>query len=358
MKIKICLFLLLFLLATSLLPYSVLWVGGVGEPLQQASARGVGMGGVSIAIPYHTAELNPACMSLQKTSLALTGVQEAVYSSSGEVGVTSYDFRLPALCVAFPLPWAATVHARYAQTISADFALSRDDTIPGEPDVPYVHELSRDGSITSLSVGLSKSIHPVTVGLRGCMDFGSFLDVQRIDFQSGNYQDSYDELTREFNGFTYEIGILCELASLSIGGCYRAKNELGSDLTFPLSYGIGASYSLGRTLIGLDYATSLWKQTDEDYDDARTVALGCEYTMGLSKLRGGYRHSSSYYNQIKEHMVTAGIGFPLRTENGGIELAMEVGMRSDTDQELEEKLVRFAFTFWGLEKWEKRTTYP
>ena len=190
------------------------------------------------------------------------------------------------------------------------------------------------------------------------MDFGSFLDIQQIDFQSGEYTDSYDELTREFNGLTYEIGILCQLANLSVGGCYRAKNDLGSDLTSPVFYGVGASYSVGRTLIGLDYTSSLWSQTDEKYDDARTVAFGCEYTIGRSMLRGGYRHSSSYYNEIKEHIVTAGIGFPLRTENGGIELAMEVGMRSGSSEEMEEKLLRFAFTFWGLEKWERRTTYP
>lgn len=345
-----------FLFATPGLPYSILWVGGVGEPLQQVTARGMGMGGVSIAIAYHTAELNPACMSLDKTSIALTGVQEVIYSSGGGAHATSYDFRLPGLCIAFPLPWEVAVDARYTQNISADFALCGEDTISGEP---YLHELSRDGSITNVSLGLRKRFYPVTIGLRGCMDFGSFLDEQRIDFQSADYTDSYDRLIREFNGFSYRIGILYRLAGLSVGGFYRTRSELGSDLTLPPSYGVGTSYSVGRTLIGLDYTTSLWSQTDEHYDNARAVGIGCEYRVGHSKLRAGYRYSSSYYHQIREHAVTAGIGFPLRKQSGGIELAVEMGMRGDSDQPgLEEKLVRFGFTFWGLEKWERRTSYP
>jgi hypothetical protein len=356
MKTKHCLYLLSFLLTTPVAPYSTLWVGGVGEPLHPATARGMGMGGVSIAIPYHIGQLNPACLSLGNTSFSLTGLQEVVYSSGAEENATASDFRLPQLCIAFPLPWSGTIDAKYMQRIDADFALFQKDTVYGEP---YTHELSRDGAIAEISVGLSKSLHPVTIGVRGCMNFGSFLDEQRVDFESPEYTESNDQLTREFKGYGYEIGLLLQLAGLHVGGLYRAESEVADDLTLPPSYGVGASYSIGRVLLGADYTSSLWQQTDEEYEDAYAAAVGCEYTLGGSRLRAGYRYSSSYYNQIKQHTVTAGLGFPLGKGNAGLELAIEAGLRrsSGTDN-LDERLLRAGFTFWGLERWGRRTSYP
>lgn len=358
MKIRVSILLLSFLFATPVLPYSTLWIGGVGEPLYQRTARGMGMGGIAIAIPYHIAELNPACISIDETSISLTGVQEIVSTIGDGSDVTSYDFRLPELYLAFPLSWSATVDARYIQIIDADFEVSRQDTIDGEP---YLHELSRDGSIANISLGLSKRLHPITVGVRGGMNFGSFLDEQRIHFESGEYKDAYDQFTRELSGFSYEIGVLCRLARIHVGGFYRGKSDLESDLVLPVAYGVGISYSFGGALVGLDYTNSLWHQTDEDYDNAYTAAVGCEYVLGQSKLRTGYRYSSSYYQKIREHVVAAGVGFPLgkRKRGGGLELALEMGMRNNSDQpDMKERLVRLGFTFWGLERWTRRTTYP
>jgi hypothetical protein len=316
----------------------------------------MGMGGVSIAIPYHIAQTNPACLFLDNTSYSLTGLQEVVYSSGAEENATSSDFRLPQLSVAFPLPWSGTIDAKYTQSIDADFALSEKDTVYGEP---YTHELSRDGAIAEISVGLSKRLHPVTVGVRGCMNFGSFLDEQRIDFESPEYVESNDQLTREFQGYGFEVGLLLKLAGLHAGGFYRAESEVADDLTLPPSYGVGVSYSFGGTLIGLDYTSSLWQQTDEEYEDAYAAAVGCEYALGSSRLRAGYRYSSSYYNQIKQHTLTAGLGFQLGRGNAGLELAIEAGLRRSSDvDELDEKLLRAGFTFWGLERWGRRTTYP
>jgi hypothetical protein len=356
MKIRHSLCLLPFFLTTAVAPYSTLWVGGVGEPLHPASARGLGMGGVSIAIPYHIAQTNPACLSLDNTSYSLTGLQELVYSSRADENATASDFRLPQLCIAYPLPWSSAIGAKYAQEIDADFAFSQKDTVYGEP---YTHELSRDGAIAEISIGLSKSLHPLTVGVRGCMNFGSFFDEQRIDFDSPEYTESNDELTREFRGYGYEVGLLLRLAALHVGALYRAESEVADDLTLPASYGVGVSYSFGRTLVGIDYTSSLWQQTQDEYEDAYAAAVGCEYTLGSSRLRAGYRYSSSYYNQIKQHTVTAGLGFPLGKGNAGFEVAIEAGLRRSSDaDDLDEKLLRAGFTFWGLERWGRRTTYP
>lgn len=314
------------------------------------------MGGVSIAIPYRIAELNPACVALNKTSISVTGIQEVISSGNGSSKANSYDFRIPGLSLAFPIPGSATVDARYTQVIDADFDLCRQDTIGEEP---YLHELSRDGSVGNISIGLSKKFRPVTIGIRGGLNFGSFLDEQRLDFESGDYKDSYDKLTKEFFGLNYEIGLLYRLAGFSVGGFYRTSSELGNGLRLPQSYGVGISYSHGRAIFGADYITSMWHQSDNDYEDSYMAGIGCEYSVGSSKLRGGYRYSSSYYNQIREHTITAGFGFPFKEQNGGLELALEAGIRGYSGGEaLRERLVRFGCTFWGLEKWKRRTTYP
>lgn len=358
MKNRICILLLSLLLAVPVLPYSALWLGGLGEPLPQMTARTMAMGGVSIAIPYHVTGINPASISLDKTCISLTGVQEVVSTTGGDIdgSVNSSDFKLPEISIGFPLSWEATVDAKYVQTIDADCEFSRQDTIDGNP---YIHELSRDGLVATASVGLSKKFHPVTIGVRGLMNFGSFLDEQQIDFESGNYEDASDQFTREFRGFGYEFGVLCRLAPVLVGGFYRTKSDVGSDLVLPSAYGVGVSYSSDRTLIGLDYTVSCWNQTHENYDDARAIGIGGEYSLGQPKLRAGYRYSSSYYREIKEHMLTAGVGFPLAKGRAGLELAMELGIRSGSNEDdPKEKFGRLGFTFWGSEKWERRTSYP
>lgn len=354
MKISAYLSFAMLIFSSPAVPYSILWVGTAGEPLQPRHAREMAMGGVSIAIPYHLAGPNPASLSLTRTSSSLTGVQEIVSSGDGEDRVTSYDFRLPELTLAFPLPWDAAIDARYTQAIDADFDLASNGTVD---DIPFVHELSRDGSIGNVSIGVGKTFNVVTVGLRGGFNFGSFQDEQRIDFESQEYEDSYDQLLREFSGFAYDAGFLLRLAGFSVGGVHRAKSDCGSDLLLPPSYGIGLAYSHRNLLMGVDYNTSVWSESDDEYENAYSAGVGCEYALGQTKLRAGYRYSSSYCYDITEHTISAGFGFPFRQVNGGLELAVETVLRS-SNQDLNERLVRLGFTFWGGEKWERRTTYP
>jgi hypothetical protein len=353
MKSRLSIVLLTLLLAHPAFPHSNLWIGGVGEPVVYSSARSMGMGGVTIAIPHHLPQLNPATIVLDKTSVSLTGLQEAVSVSADDGSALTYDFRFPQFAIAFPLPWKSSLDATYRETIVADFALSREDTVDGEP---YVHELSRDGSIGNLSVGLSTRIEPVALGARAVFSFGSYVDEQRIDLESTQYVDAEEEFTRELDGFGYELGALITLAQISAGGYYRLKNDVGDGLTLPASYGVGLSYSHAQILVGLDYTSTQWNDSDADYDNSMTIATGLEYVRRKTTFRAGYRFGGSYLNDITEHAITGGIGFsPTRTR--GMEFALELGLRSDVN-DTSERFARLGCTFWGLEGWERRKSYP
>jgi hypothetical protein len=313
----------------------------------------MGMGGVSIAISHHIPQANPACIVLDKTSVSLTGLQEAVSVSGDDGSALTYDFRFPHFAVAFPLPWTSSLDARYSERIVADFSLSREDTIDGEP---YVHELSRDGSIGSLSLGLSTQLRPVALGARAVFNFGSYVDEQRIDLTSSDYVDAEEKLATELDGFGYELGALVTLAPFSLGGHYKTKSDVGDGLTLPPSYGVGLSYSHAKMLFGIDYTATQWQETDSGYDNTGTVAVGGEYTGTKATFRAGYRYGQSYLNDIREHAITGGIGVAL-TARRGLEFAIELGLRSDVN-DTDETFARFGCTFWGIEGWERRKTYP
>ncbi|MGN8071354.1 hypothetical protein [Mucilaginibacter sp. 22184] len=152
------------------------------------------------------------------------------------------------------------------------------------------------------------------------------------------------------------------------------KQSSKTKIKLPLTNRFGISFqSDGKFLVGADYTMSKWSQlsiggVNQGLQDSRTFNIGGQYTPNIATIRNylasvDYRLGAIYdetymvvnNTRIKRYALTAGIGMPLRPNNGSfykINLSAEVGRRGSLVNGLvRENYVNIHLGFTLNDKW-------
>ena len=128
-----------------------------------------------------------------------------------------------------------------------------------------------------------------------------------------------------------------------------SKQSAKTKIKLPLTNRFGISFQNdNKFIIGADYTMSKWSQlsiggVNQGLQDSRTFNIGGQYTPNIASIRNylatvDYRLGAIYdetymvvnNTRIKRYALTAGIGMPLRPNNGSfykINLSAEIGKR-------------------------------
>ncbi|SDP95123.1 Long-chain fatty acid transport protein [Mucilaginibacter sp. OK268] len=152
------------------------------------------------------------------------------------------------------------------------------------------------------------------------------------------------------------------------------KQSSKTKIKLPLTNRFGISFqSDGKFLVGADYTMSKWSQLsiggeNQGLQDSRTFNIGGQYTPNIATLRNylasvDYRLGAIYdetymvvnNTRIKRYALTAGVGMPLRPNNGSfykINISAEVGRRGSLVNGLvRENYVNIHLGFTLNDKW-------
>ena len=183
------------------------------------------------------------------------------------------------------------------------------------------------------------------------------------------YQNNSDlEAKRTLIGTTYELNN----SSLIIKDTFQHSTELGA-ITMPSKLSVGLMYSSKKWLLVANYSSQNWSEyqlkfdevIEEDYlENSTCFSAGLQFTPDYNSVtqywkkinyRIGSRMDKSYLNlnnnQISEKALTLGLGLPVKRSNSYFNIAMEVGEKGTTEDNLiKEQFVRFNFgvTFKGI----------
>ena len=152
------------------------------------------------------------------------------------------------------------------------------------------------------------------------------------------------------------------------------KQSSKTKIKLPLTNRFGISFqSDNKFLIGADYTMSKWSElsiggVNQGLQDSRTFNIGGQYTPNIATLRNylasvDYRLGAIYdetymvvnNTRIKRYALTAGLGMPLRPNNGSfykINISAEVGRRGSLVNGLvRENYVNIHLGFTLNDKW-------
>jgi len=138
--------------------------------------------------------------------------------------------------------------------------------------------------------------------------------------------------------FSYEIGAGYKATKeLTVGLAYKAPISLTYDgvlnstdgaakqffvsnitdeLEQPAEYGLGVTYTMGKSTINLDYKTIAWSSAagygDFKWDDQNIIGLGYEYNAGTWTARAGYSSTNTPLTDSTTNAIDAlnAFGFP------------------------------------------------
>ena len=183
------------------------------------------------------------------------------------------------------------------------------------------------------------------------------------------YQNNSDlEAKRTLIGTTYELSN----SSLIIKDTFQHSTELGT-VTMPSKLSAGLMYFSEKWLLVANYSSQNWseyqlkvgEEIEHDYfENSTCFSAGLQFTPDYNSVtqywkkinyRIGSRMDKSYLNlnnnQILEKALTLGLGLPVKRSNSYFNIAMEVGEKGTTEDNLiKEQFVRFNFgvTFKGI----------
>ena len=183
------------------------------------------------------------------------------------------------------------------------------------------------------------------------------------------YQNNSDlEAKRTLIGTTYELSN----SSLIIKDTFQHSTELGT-VTMPSKLSAGLMYFSEKWLLVANYSSQNWseyqlkfgEEIEQDYlENSTCFSAGLQFTPDYNSVtqywkkinyRIGSRMDKSYLNlnnnQILEKALTLGLGLPVKRSNSYFNIAMEVGEKGTTEDNLiKEQFVRFNFgvTFKGI----------
>lgn len=179
-----------------------------------------------------------------------------------EGGISSAYFNLP---IFLDLSVGATFGILYDSRIETAMSTTYEE-------YTYTNYFKRTGGIYNFGGFIKKSFGPVSWGMDINLLNGKIEDLRFVDMALG-YYDVADTLATYFSGYSFGLGLYCDLGVLSFGGYYCPYQKLEKwevvgeeeefELDLPLRFGFNYSFSENKdisfsmdkkeALVGLTY---------------------------------------------------------------------------------------------------------
>jgi hypothetical protein len=384
---------LLVILPSLALGYSLFALGRPGEPVAPADARGLALGNNVLGLwdPASLSLTNPASIAGHEYStLTLTTRWENnLYRL--EEGSSVYEaVDLPNIGFVFDLPAGLAVGAGWQERQSWRFLYS-EPLYDGDEEVGTAWVEGR-GAVNAAHLALAWApSENLGLGIRASGLVGSPTEVWSTDFddeEKDEYTDTEDRLVTEVAGLALAAGVNARIGDVNLGAYFEypvlgdvtkiVESTFGEvsreDVTFdfPINFGVGAGWTASRnlTLVG-DLRYEMWSGfaidgAERGYDDTLHAGVGLEvvpsrrysdfFLWRMPWRLGGYYetlYDSPRGTGLAELGVTVGTGvFFGEEDESTIDLAFQYARRGNLGENgLEEEIFRLSVSFNGSDDW-------
>jgi hypothetical protein len=348
------------------------------------------MGGIAIGLCDDACYsiLNPATIAaLDRT--VFSGVVELEYLSTKDRNASESfgSVYLPYLFWGLPAPG----NIKLGFSFSQQSRLDSESFLTGELDgQTYDKTVSYSGGLNVFNGLLGYRFgKTLLVGANVGFLVGSFEEVRSIDFWGG-FEDS-DELIQLTHpaALRFSVGVKKSFDGTSAGGFVELPSELDltwtrkssrsselsrdGSLSLPLSFGFGISRNFGgRYLGGMDVYVQPWSSAEWTGPQWVSLRNGFRAGVGVERIpqvdenrsmllpdRAGYSFRSwpwtdALGNSISEHRVSLGFDIPSRLGFGGINVAVELGIRGTlSGNDISERFLRTTVSAAVGEQWKR-----
>jgi hypothetical protein len=386
------------------------YLSDLGGEIVQAGARGTALGNTDAGLgdSVYAPLSNPAGLGfLKRTLINIKFIPEfdrLIKTTGGTTSqFTMYDQDLPYFRLCIPLGRAGAMSLGYQAQNSQNFS-----TLIIQPN--YNHRLdsvavSSEGIIYNLAFSYAYRMGPVSVGAKILQNSGKITHRDDLVSLANNELYAVDSVhtighNTSFTGTHFEAGTALNLNWLNLGAAASLPYGLEGirvfhnfaagvdsdyaidtniyDFHMPLKFRAGGRLRLRENLgLAAEGAFDLWGKSEGSTSprfptvlrNGYSVGGGLEYIPTLDRRRfyllhipyraGGY-FSRWSYGGVREMGLTFGVGLPLGSHAGALDLAGEMGKRTSPDfAQLTEKYLRFSveisqYSVWGKVLYKKK----
>ncbi len=371
----------------------------IGTRTYTTGVRGLGMGGTGLA-SFDSLSLNYYVVSqwrnINNTRATFGLFYDYTNSEVGESTFTSSVANFAGLSFGIPIQTKKWVFGVSVQPYTdINFRTTQNVTsIISSDTTNFQQVLQQEGNISRAQFNLIWApVEQVGLAIHANYYFGTLEDNYRFEFDEASFASTNHIVEYRVSGpglgFSLDVRPTSDLMlagffdlkpSLNISTSYISQNTdiEGSDRvfdSFPISYGIGGAYQLGkRWNLAADYAFQKWSETllssDESYEDwfhfgvgvermastRRTRSLGfwdrVDLRAGASSRQLGYRFNNE---SVRENSLHFGLGIPFFQKNYRLDAGFAAGFRGDSAKNLaSESFFRFELSVSVGEKWFQR----
>jgi hypothetical protein len=370
---------------------------GLGDMRRSVGALYDGMAGTAIAMPsdHGINIVNPALLGMSPFTRLQAGYRfNQQFTSQDQLSTRQNNGEIDGLMVLFAVDTLRGfgVSVGVIPYSSVNYLTERplSTIVDGTPLTGRALQQGTGGT-SAIQIGASGRIGNLYAGvsmqaLFGVISMSEFLYVDAVN-ERVQSSTSYD-----VRGMLLRAGLFYRTSSVSLGGfvsagprgsmntVYRATGLLGSSVyidstlsvagvtDFPVSVGIGASTSLGRSTVGADLEFSdhsgvdVNPRADAAYDRSLRASIG--YSLQAAHyaptfwdkwgFRAGLSYQRMYYtfkgSPIHEYSAAAGFDFPLG-QSATVDAAVQAGYRGPATGSVSEYFTRVTVTVSIGELW-------
>jgi hypothetical protein len=360
---------------------------------QNVAMGGIGVATNKIGYFNNINVINPASYGAVNLTTIDIGIYAnfLTLNQTGSASQSNSNFRLSH--VAFAIPVSKRSALSFGLLPYSERGYNYKNSVKGSGSTPADtnvtnYTYSGDGGLSKAYLGYGFGIGKhLLLGGNVSYIFGTLKDISTTEIPNlGGTINSKIEQSNSIGGLNYDYGVqysfdLSETKHLVLGYSASASSKLNSTSSFivsqytndasgnedipldsviskqdpkskiklPQTNRFGISFqSDGKFLVGADYTMSKWSSlsiggVNQGLTDSRTFNFGGQYTPNIATLRNylasvDYRLGGIYdetymvvnNTRIKRYAITAGLGLPLRPNNGSfykINISTEIGRR-------------------------------
>jgi hypothetical protein len=382
---------------------------GLGEIVDQNMGNTMGFGSISAGIRMNDVinYSNPASYTAQDTNsfmfdIGISGHSSIQKSQQNQIKRKALGF--DHLAIGFPVFrwWKSSIGIVPLSQVGYHV---KNTTSPQNID-EMLNRYEGEGGIRQFYIGNAFRIAGnLNIGVNYFYLFGNttFNSVATLpeDPYSGFFQK---KLISHIRGSRFQFGLqykweLSENSALNLGASYDLNSNLDRDqsheifsfyqyndnqgitrqdtidrlqysnqskIEYPGGFDAGFAYQSPRLIAGADFQYQNWSSTDglDNLNDSYSARAGLQYTPDPEALRNylkrvdyrlGAYFEQSYLslnnNQLNDYGITFGLGIPLKYNKTKFNIALKLGRRGTTDNNLIEEnyaLVNFNITFYDF----------
>ncbi|MGH7497023.1 MAG: hypothetical protein ACREOO_32130 [bacterium] len=364
---------------------------GYGLLYLRDGVKAIAMGGTGLAISDSVTifYLNPAALaSIRTTHIQGAALYDRATMTLDNQSALFHEVNVNGLGILIPLKRGYAMAFGFQPYSQVNYEVSDSSTVDGKD---LEQSLTGDGGLDVFYLALASTIGPVQFGVTADFYFGLISETWRVNFSSGDLTSTDDRISTNFRGFGVHAGLQMNMKNwqwgLAAGTPVNLSGETRVDTRFdtddnpkraesklPFWLGLGMAY---RPSVHWQFAAEARVQqwgmmSKADLLGASGVnnhilGFGLEFTPGSDRLRDGkglhYRAGANYgrlpYREangktIPEWSLAAGFGVPFNRGASSVDFAVEWGKRGNSENLVQENILRFSMSINGSERWFQR----